>query len=56
MVAQYTVKIGDKWYRAGDTIPDNDNKAVSVKAEPPVISEEKVEEAKPQKRHYKRRS
>lgn len=57
MVAQYTVKIGDKWYKAGDTLPDVDsNKAVSIpkKIEPPFEVEEE-KQAEPQKRRYTRR-
>lgn len=61
MVAKYTVKIGDKWYKAGDTLPESESKAVSTpkEVEPPFMNppEEVKEEkpAEPQKRRYTRR-
>jgi len=61
MVAQNTVKINGVWYKAGDTIPDNDKKvekAVSAPVvEPPKpVIEETPEEKKPAKRQYSRRN
>ena len=55
MVAKYTVKIGDKWYKAGDELPNTESKAVSTpkEVEPPFMEEEKPIE--PQKRRYTRR-
>lgn len=58
MVAQYTVKIGDKWYKAGDTLPDTkESKAVSIskEVEPPVLVSEVEKPNEPQKRRYTRR-
>lgn len=51
MVAEYTVKIDGKWYKAGDIIPDV-KKAVSTSVEPPVTL--KQDEPK-QKRQYSRK-
>lgn len=66
MKAEYTIKIGDVYYRAGEEIPDNvdseikEDKAVAAPAEPPVsvIEEEKADPViaqKPAKRSYNRR-
>lgn len=59
MKAEYTIKIGDVYYKAGQELPDlKENKAVSAKAEPPVVSEEKPVEQpveKPAKRQYTRK-
>lgn len=38
MVAKYTVKIGDKWYKAGDTLPESESKAVSTPKEVEPLS------------------
>lgn len=66
MVAKYTVKIGDRFYKAGETLPDTteESKAVSTPKEveppefmnPPVepVAEEQPTE-QPQKRRYTRR-
>ena len=59
MKAEYTIKIGDVYYKAGQEIPDS--KAVSAeKAEPPVspvVEDEPKEEVKekPSKRQYTRK-
>lgn len=66
MKAEYTIKIGDVYYKAGQEIPDirdskiKEDKAVTASAEPPVsvIEEEKPEPVvaqKPAKRSYNRR-
>ena len=60
MVAEYTIKIGDRYYKAGETLPDtNETKAVSTpEVEPPVseVSEvEEVAEQPKQRRQYTRR-
>ena len=63
MRAEYTVKIGDVFYKAGDEIPETKEvkAAETVKAvEPPVskeVEEAKTpkEDAKPSKRQYSRR-
>lgn len=63
MKAEYTVKIGDVYYKAGQEIPDiTEEKAVVATAEPPisVVEEEKPVEVAQQpqkqaKRPYNRR-
>lgn len=62
MVAKYTVKIGKKWYKAGDTLPDIvESKAVSTpkEVEPPFMNEpievKDEKQPEPQKRRYTRR-
>lgn len=57
MVAEYTIKIGDRYYKAGETLPDtNETKAVSTpEVEPPVSEVEEVAEQPKQKRQYTRR-
>lgn len=57
MVAEYTIKIGDRYYKAGETLPDtNEIKAVSTpEVEPPVSEVEEVAEQPKQKRQYTRR-
>lgn len=67
MKAEYTIKIGDVYYKAGQEIPDirdseiKEDKAVTVSAEPPIspiVEEEKPEPVvaqKPAKRSYNRR-
>ena len=64
MKAEYTVKIGNVFYKAGDELPNmveevKEVKAVEVEksAEPPVspVVEKPVEEEQPSKRKYSRR-
>lgn len=55
MKAAYTVKIDGKWYKAGDTIPDIEKKAVSSTEIPPVPFEDKKDSTPKQKRQYTRR-
>lgn len=57
MVAKYTIKIGDRYYKAGETLPENgETKAVSThEVEPPVSVVEEVAEQPKQKRQYTRR-
>lgn len=59
MKAEYTVKIGDRYYRAGEELPALDVKAEETpKAEEPKeeVAEETVTEEKPKpKRTYKRK-
>ena len=62
MVAEYTIKINDRYYKAGEIIPDIEetNKAASIREiEPPVSSVEdvveEVAEQPKQKRQYTRR-
>ncbi len=57
MVAEYTIKIGDRYYKAGETLPDtNETKAVSTpEVEPPVSEVEEVAEQPKQRRQYTRR-
>lgn len=57
MVAEYTIKINDRYYKAGETIPDtNETKAVSTPVvEPPISEVEEVAEQPKQKRQYTRR-
>ena len=56
MVAEYTIKIGDRYYKAGETLPEDEIKAVStVEVEPPVSEVEEVAEQPKQKRQYTRR-
>ena len=57
MVAEYTIKIGDRYYKAGEILPDtNETKAVSTpEVEPPVSEVEEVAEQPKQKRQYTRR-
>ena len=66
MKAEYTIKIGDVYYKAGQEIPDirdseiKEDKAVSALAEPPIseVVEEKADPVvaqKPAKRSYNRR-
>lgn len=64
MKAEYTVKIGDVFYKAGQELPEIDSEVKAVtteKVEPPVIEEPVVEESpvveepKEQKRQYRRR-
>ena len=57
MVAEYTIKINDRYYKAGEIIPDIEetDKAVSTTVEPPVSEVEEVAEQPKQKRQYTRR-
>lgn len=59
MKAEYTVKIGDRYYRAGEELPALDVKAEETpKADEPKeeVVEETVTEEKPKpKRTYKRK-
>ena len=56
MVAKYTIKINDRYYKAGEIIPDDEIKAVSTpEVEPPVSDVEEVAEQPKQKRQYTRR-
>jgi len=57
MVAEYTIKIGDRYYKAGEELPDtNEIKAVSTpEVEPPVSEVEEVAEQPKQRRQYTRR-
>lgn len=56
MVAGYTIKIGDRYYKAGETLPEDEIKAVStVEVEPPVSVVEEAESQPKQKRSYTRR-
>lgn len=56
MVAEYTIKIGDRYYKAGETLPEDEIKAVStVEVEPPVSVVEEAESQPKQKRSYTRR-
>ena len=56
MVAEYTIKIGDRYYKAGETLPEDEIKAVStVEVEPPVSVVEETESQPKQKRSYTRR-
>lgn len=56
MVADCTIKINDRFYKAGEIIPDNVIEAVSAPvAEPPITDNEEVAEQPKQKRQYSRR-
>lgn len=57
MVAEYTIKIGDRYYKAGETIPETtETKAVSTpEVEPPVSVGDEVADQPKQKRQYTRR-
>lgn len=62
MKAEYTVKIGNVFYKAGEELPNmveevKEVKAVEVEksAEPPVSPEKPVEEEQPNKKKYTRR-
>lgn len=57
MVAAYTIKINDRYYKAGEIIPDIEeaNKAVSTTVEPPVSLVEETDSQPKQKRSYTRR-
>lgn len=58
MKAEYTVKIGDRYYRAGEELPALDVKAEETPKVTEVIDEpkEEVVEEKPKpKRTYKRK-
>lgn len=62
MKAEYTIKIGDVYYKAGEELPEiqeSENKeeeAVTVSTEPPVsVIEEPVVAQKPAKRPYNRK-
>lgn len=68
MKAEYTIKIGDVFYKAGEELPENwdspeekaseikEEKAAAVSAvEPPTSEEEKPVEEQPAKRKYTRR-
>jgi len=58
MVADCTIKINDRFYKAGEIIPDNVIEAVSAPvAEPPITdnAEAEVAEQPKQKRQYSRR-
>lgn len=56
MVAEYTIKIGDRYYKAGETLPEDEIKAVStIEVEPPVSVVEETESQPKQKRSYTRR-
>ena len=56
MVAEYTIKIGDRYYKAGETLPEDEIKEVStVEVEPPVSVVEEAESQPKQKRSYTRR-
>lgn len=56
MVADCTIKINDRFYKAGEIIPDNVIEAVSApEAEPPITDNEEVTEQPKQKRQYSRR-
>lgn len=58
MKAEYTVKIGDRYYRAGEELPALDVKAEETPKAAEVIDEpdETVTEEKPKpKRTYKRK-
>lgn len=57
MVARYTIKINDRYYKAGEIIPDDEIKAVSTPVvEPPVSVVKDEEDGQPkQKRQYTRR-
>lgn len=68
MKAEYTIKIGDVFYKAGEELPENwevpEEKASEIKeekaatvptVEPPTSEEEKPVEEQPAKRKYTRR-
>ncbi len=68
MKAEYTIKIGDVFYKAGQELPADWGKpkkqvseikesetAVTATAEPPVSADEPAEQTRPAKRQYNRR-